>query len=398
MNHFLIFGSHPRLSLAELKAVRPDLSSPTLCGAAAVVEDGGWNATDLMNRLGGTVKLGDIVQETTITDLNEQLLAELIQRTPRSNRVLFGLTVYGGSTNLQHRFGKLALPLKRLLTAEGRSVRWITSDEGNTLSPAAVSKMRLTDEGYDIVLLVDGTRVFIGLTTHVQNAYAWSNRDYGRPTRDKENGMLPPKLARMMVNLACVPNGGTLLDPFCGSGTVLMEAALATYAAKLIGTDAEAKQIADARRNTDWLVQERILRTDDAARFSYAVSDIKNIATHVSPNSIDCVVTEGYLGPTLRGGETEDILTRTSERITKLWHDTLTVLHPILKNHGRVVGIWPSFKTDRGVGRVDLTANLNRLGYRLINPLDGWDESNNPLLYHRPGQFVMRRIVVLDKR
>ena len=35
----------------------------------------------------------------------------------------------------------------------------------------------------------------------MQDFEQWGARDYGRPSRDAVRGMLPPKLARMMVNL-----------------------------------------------------------------------------------------------------------------------------------------------------------------------------------------------------
>jgi hypothetical protein len=54
-------------------------------------------------------------------------------------------------------------------------------------------------------------------------------------------------------------------------------------------------------------------------------------------------------------------------------------------------------KTTNGTARVDLTSDLARLGYTLSNPLNGWDDSNDPLLYARPNQRVMRRIVLLTR-
>jgi len=52
---------------------------------------------------------------------------------------------------------------------------------------------------------------------------------------------LPPKLARCMVNLARVPPGGTLLDPFCGTGGVLIEAA--EMGIGILGADADPDMV-----------------------------------------------------------------------------------------------------------------------------------------------------------
>ena len=59
-----------------------------------------------------------------------------------------------------------------------------------------------------------------------------------KPYRDMRRGMLPPKLARSLVNLAIgakSPSDMTILDPFCGTGTVLMEAML--LGTHVVGTD-----------------------------------------------------------------------------------------------------------------------------------------------------------------
>lgn len=399
MRHFLVFGTHPRLSLAEFRALKSHLPAPAMTGSAIIVEDPEWDGTALMNRLGGTVKLGNVLHEMPTEELTAENLAEMIQTNPRGDRVVFGLTIYGGTPAFRKKEKALALGIKRALTSAGRSVRWVTGERDAPLSPAAVSKLRLTTEGYDIALLVHGQTVSIGLTADVQDADAWSLRDYGRPSRDDKNGMLPPKLARMMVNLAMIPDGGTLLDPFCGSGTVLMEAAFATNAAKLIGSDIEARQVASTEENLAWLFDKHLLRADDRERFSTFTSDVRNVGTHLHNTNIDRVVTEGTLGPPLTGHETKQTLEKNARDIENLWRDTLKALLPLLKKRGRIVGIWPSFKSSHGVARADLEQEIATNGdYALLNPLGDWDPSGDPLLYHRQGQHVMRRIVVLEKR
>ncbi|MFH1078322.1 MAG: methyltransferase domain-containing protein [Patescibacteria group bacterium] len=388
MDHFLVFGRHPRLSLAEFTAIRPDADVRALTGAGAVVRDGAWDGAVLMHRLGGSVKLGDVHLEVPHAGLDAGVIADLLLSRRRGDRIVFGFTVLGGTPKARKRLEKLALGVKRACSTQGASARWVTSDRGEPLSPAAVAKLKLTTDGYDVVLLAHGETVSIGLTTQVQDADAWSLRDYGRPIRDDENGMLPPKLARIMANLAEVPDGGTLCDPFCGSGTFLMEAALATRASRIIGSDIVERQVAAARENLDWCISKRILRPDDMGRLDFVVSDVRTLAQHLKRASIDRIVTEGTLGPPLSGHETLPTLMRTVDTLTSLWRDALAALLPLMRPSGRMVCVWPAFKTSHGMARVDLTDDPS---------LDGWHMADgDPLLYHRPGQHVMRRIVVLE--
>ena len=55
------------------------------------------------------------------------------------------------------------------------------------------------------------------------------------------------KLARCMVNLAHAKTGETVLDPFCGTGTTILEASL--IGCKAIGTDVQKRMIKGTRRN-----------------------------------------------------------------------------------------------------------------------------------------------------
>lgn len=397
MKHFLIFGTHPRLSLAEYRSIRPNLEAPILVGSAAVTDDAEWDGDFLMEKLGGTTKLGDILMEIPVADFTAERVFEAIEYRC-AEAIDFGFTTIGGSKAMQKRLAKLPLELKRILKSHDIKSRWVTSKEGTGLSPAAVAKLNLTHEGFDGVCIISKGIAYFGLTTNVQNADAWSERDYGRPARDDRAGMLPPKLARIMMNLARVDDDMTILDPFCGNGTVLMEAALVAHPKEMIGSDILDPQTASSEENLDWLVGREILREDDARRTKFFTADVKEIGEHLSKNSVDRIVTEGSLGPPLRGGESKQTIDRNEREISDLWISALSALAPIMKRGSLLVVIWPSFKTDGGIARVALDNEVENLGYSVINPLEGWDDSNGPLIYHRQGQHVARRIVVLRKK
>lgn len=395
MKYFLIFGTHPRLSLAEFRAIAPHVPSPILVGHATIVEDPQWDGSRLMDTLGGTVKLGEIVDEYPVGDVSAERLAEMIRISTNADSLDFGFTVFGGTERMQKDLRKMPIALKRALKEQGIRSRWVTSKEGVPLSPAAVAKLKLTEYGTDLVCIIASGTAYIGKTTHVQNADAWSERDYGRPLRDDEAGMLPPKLARIMVNLARVKDGETILDPFCGNGTVLMEGALITKAQHIIGSDIEERQSASSLKNLEWLVEHQILTADDAGRTEIFTADARHVSGHLDPTSVHAVISEGMMGPPLRGHEPQSAIQKNAKEISSLWIQTLDRLRPALANNARLVLVWPSFKTEGGIARVGLDEEVVRLGYRVVNPLGDWDESNGPLIYHRQGQRVARRIVVL---
>jgi len=59
-----------------------------------------------------------------------------------------------------------------------------------------------------------------------------------------------PKLARVLVNLSRVKEGDNILDPFCGSGAILVEAGLMDM--KIFGNDISKYMIHGCRKNLDF--------------------------------------------------------------------------------------------------------------------------------------------------
>jgi tRNA G10 N-methylase Trm11 len=88
-------------------------------------------------------------------------------------------------------------------------------------------------------------QVFLG--DHSDMPSAWKVMQYSAyedlPDHSSHNlypfeGKLRPKVARALINICLGPQKeGTVLDPFCGSGTVLLEAALMNYGA--VGCDVD---------------------------------------------------------------------------------------------------------------------------------------------------------------
>jgi tRNA G10 N-methylase Trm11 len=383
MKHFFVFGTHPELSLSEAKAVLGDFK-PILSGSAAILDIPDWDGAVLQNRLAGTIKLGDILFTVSSLQLTAIQLADFIEQNPRADRVLFGLTLHGGSPTKRKALKNLPIQLKRELQSRGKSVRWVTGDNGE-IAGAAISKMHLDTEGYDFNIFLHGDDASVGLTTHVQNIDAWSERDFGRPFRDAKTGMLPPKLARIMLNLGRPQQ--VLLDPFCGGGTVLMEAGMLFPDLKLVGSDIDAKQVAGAMRNNEWLVSRRFLHASDLERIRLIVSPVQKIDSHIQ-TPVDTIVTEGYLGKPLSGHETQHELDQNKRDVEAVWNESLPVLARLQPAGSRLVCIWPSMKSSHGSVMVDCRNQVERSGYQVAAEHQ----------YARPDQNIRRNIIILEKK
>lgn len=92
---------------------------------------------------------------------------------------------------------------------------------------------------------------------------------------------MPPKLARCMVNLARAKKGEMLLDPFCGTGSFLIEAGL--LGCQVVGFDAKRYMVKGCRRNLKHL---------SVAWEGLGVAD----AMHLPLSKADCIVTDPPYG------------------------------------------------------------------------------------------------------
>jgi tRNA (guanine10-N2)-dimethyltransferase len=129
---------------------------------------------------------------------------------------------------------------------------------------------------------------------------------------------LHPKIARAMVNLSQVKKQQTLLDPFCGTGGILLEAGL--LGAQIIGGDIEQKMIDGSQKNLEFY---------HLKKFQLYCADIGDISSYVP--SVDAIATDF---PYARATTTK------GEQLTQLYSRAFETIAQILKkNKYAVVGL-----------------------------------------------------------
>lgn len=105
---------------------------------------------------------------------------------------------------------------------------------------------------------------------------------------------LHPKYARALINLTGVRRGGTVLDPFCGTGGIVIEAA--ELGMKAIASDFDPEMVTGTRENMEYF---------DLALHDFDTLDIGDISERFS--EVDAVVCDPPYGrSTKTGGENID--------------------------------------------------------------------------------------------
>ena len=327
MQSLLVLGRQPALGLAELESLYGGEKLRPVGEQAVVIDvDPCLLAFD---RLGGSVKFCKLLTTLETTDW-QQIEAFLVKVSPAHSETMpegkmqLGLSVIGLDVHLKQLLAS-GLTLKKAIRKTGRNVRLIPN-KNPELNTAQVTHNNLTGPtGWELVLIRDGQRTIVAQTVKVQDIESYTRRDRERPKRDARVGMLPPKLAQIIINLAAgllpkdklasicdipavdkIPRpqlGQTVLDPFCGTGVVLQEALLMGY--DVYGTDLEPRMIDYTKANLAWL-QTAYGTSDTAYRFEAGDATVSKWAP-----PIDFVAAETYLGRPFTSPPTPEVLAQT---------------------------------------------------------------------------------------
>lgn len=389
MSYVALLGRQPELSLAELEQVFGRIA---LFGDMAATFDS--VETPDVQKLGGTIKLGHVVAEFKSMDwvsLSRKLVREYTDRLRNSDgKITLGLSVYGRdvpSRDIQ----RTGLMLKSGLKKHNVSLRLIPNDD-TALSTATShhNKLGLSANKLELIILYGDRSILVAESLGTQNITALAARDQARPKTDAFVGMLPPKLALMMINLSGITqskNDVTVLDPFCGTGVVLQEAMLLGHA--VYGTDLSEKMIRYSRDNLNWL-QEKMRISSEWRLHEGDAIEVK------WSQPISAVVTETYLGQPFSAPPAPDKLTQVRRTVDIIVTKFLENLHSQVKPGTPLCLAVPAWRDARGqFTHLPLVQKLSALGYE-------WQElesvDTKQLIYYREDQIVARQLLLLTRR
>ena len=342
MQYLFELGHQPHISIAELESVfsgqkiKHNIISKE--NKYIILEADKLDVEKLINQLGGTIKIGTAIKQTG-DDI--KTISSFLNKNNE------------GKIHFSVPDKKLGLSIKKELKSLGRSVRYVEAKNA-----ATILHNNLIEKQGDFTIV--NNKIFV--TIALQPFEEMSKRDYDRPGSDDFSGMLPPKLAKIMINLSGINPKQALLDPFCGSGTILTEA-LAMGHKNIFGSDVSEKAISDTEKNLEWLIQEYDL---DSLDYQLIESDAVKLNTELKSESIDAIISEPYMGKTLRGSETREQLEEQAHDLGKLYINSFKSLHKILKKNGMVIFIIPQFKHKDEWVRINCIEEIIKIGFELL--------------------------------
>lgn len=390
--HIAILGRQPAIGIAELEQIYGSSSVRWFSDVSALVDAPDFD----FDALGGSQKAGRVVAELTGDWRRVSMqIVKAYQEAWRTHegKITLGISAYGfrvTSRDIQ----KTGLVLKSKLKSQGVSLRLIPNAE-TALNTATShhNKLGLSDNHVELLVVrASNGNVIVAESVGAQNITAIAARDQARPKTDAFVGMLPPKLARMMVNMsgltgvADVESRPVVLDPFCGTGVVLQEASLLGF--DTIGTDISQKMVDYSRTNLDWLSEKHNLSN------SIDIS-LGDAMTHKWSRPINAVVCETYLGQPFSAPPSPAKLEEVVGNCNHIIGSFFSNLASQLDAGTPLCVAVPAWRDSAGrFTHLPLLSQLEKLGYAQTNLKNVRPEQ---LIYYRENQVVARQLLLLKK-
>lgn len=356
----------------------------------------------LLDRLGGSTKIIKVQEQKLATrDLPAHLSNLAAERfKDRQDKVRYAISVYNLTNSPEKILKTCLLKTKKKLKSAGLSSRFINNNFHNPPT-AQLAGERILQKGAEFCALEIDKKWLIGETVAIQNINKYSERDYERPDRDPKQGMLPPKLAQILINLSGAKAEHYIYDPFCGIGTVLMEGLL--MGLHVIGSDLNEANIQKTRNNLEWLATKYSSATPNG-KIRLFNKDATKVTKSELHEKISAIVTETFLGPPVSHIPSDSQIELNTAKVEHLIFGFLENIRPLLAPEVRLAMTVLCYKNGPHFVHMDhFFSQLSHLGYeqteilppKLLDQLNLPENAQFSLIYDRPDQTVAREIIVL---
>jgi len=369
MEYLFILGRNIDLSIAEITSffqrdrfnfkISKNISNSLIVEVENPLEKG------IIERFGGVISIGEVLcsgeKQNLLKELDKQILYQ-----GKSNKLNYVLFNFGGE-----HFEEITLYLKKRFKTEGlKATEKKLTGNVKLQSGGSVPSLasNLVQEQY--FLFEDK----FGKIIEKCDYNKLEERDMKKPVR-REELSISPRLAKILINLSQVKPGRTLLDPFCGIGTVLQEALLQDI--RVIGVDINPLAVENAKLNLEWLKLK-----DPHYKLMNADS------SKVDVYNIDAIATEPDLGELQKKVPSTE---KAKEILKKFEELMIKVLNNLKKEtSGRIVFTSPLIQ----VGNKKVGCNIQYIEDKTgLKVLEGF-----PVNEFRNDSIVGRAIIVMKKQ
>ncbi len=367
MKYLFIVGRNVELSIAEIKSFLEREKIPFRI--ISIVRNGMLIETErilrgMIDKLGGTVSIGEVLAEGDSKKITEILDTKSLYNV-KGNKLNYVVFDFHGKDSERISFYlKNRFRIEGLKATEKKPTGRINLQNGEEVSKVSSS---LINEQYFIF------EDYFGKIIEETDYEKIEKRDMEKPVRRSELS-ISPRLAKILINLSKVKQGETLLDCFCGVGTILQEALLQDI--KVIGIDKDRKAIDCSELNLKWF-------NFDKRNYKLINAD----SSLITIPKVDAIATEPQLGELQKRMPSEEKAKQIVNSFEKLM---ISVLRNLKKEvGGRIVFTAPLIQTEKKKISCNLSSVAFQAGLKIVRgfPIDEFRENS----------IVGRSIVVLER-
>jgi len=350
--YIFILGRDPELSRLELFSY---LNSRSIgykildsSDIALVLDASNFNPEIAISELGGTQKIAQVIK--SFNNLY----------TGTKNKVNYAISNYSDGKDINDR-------IKEYFKKEGiRATLKKSHHRQEFLTPSEAKDL------IEIIQYKEWTAKVVAVFDPKVHKFRDEKRPVMRPLHT-----ISIRLAKILINLSGIKPGQTLLDPFCGIGTILQEAMLMKV--NVIGVDKEKSCIFSSEKNLSWVKAYY----NSQSNYKLFNIDCRQLSKYIS--KVDCVATEPYMGPFFKSYPTEGEAKKVLQELLPLYTELIRELSKVTKN--KIVIVTPTLLAkSKQKFRLNLEPILNK--YQL--------KYEKPIPYKSPTSKILREIWVIN--
>jgi tRNA G10 N-methylase Trm11 len=303
----------------------------------------------------------------------------------------FSLSLYCPRGDPEAEYEELSEQLLLAIREAGhRKANLIRSRAGLELHSEKV----ISRSAMDFVVFPMGAEFQWGVTVYVPETEGFRERSTEKPF--VSSGIsLSSRLARLLVNTAGISEGQVLLDPFCGSGTILGEALL--KGADCVGIDRNHGRVEQTKKNLAWVLSQDRRSAQHTPSYSVIAGDATNLRKSLGDQMVDAIVSEPILIPKLSSAPTLEKARRLVKHASIIYSEALHEMSGVLRRGGRMVLVAPSLRTIDGKEVTFSFEGLKDVGLRPFQP-PGAPHYEYPLkVSHQSTRWIRRTVYALER-
>jgi len=361
------------------------------------------NSRDLIKKSGGLYKIGEIKCVLKDKEIRDEIIIKKKLDNYKfynwiSDKAKWCISTYADRNNdISELQTILEEYFKERIESDGvRNAKYIFQNKFKGFEQEIISdiilKKGIIINGFEILLVKMSENYFIGNTLEVIDNNEFIKRDLGRPVQDSRIS-ISPKMARILVNLTGLNSNGKILDPFCGIGTILQEAAI--LGLDIYGSDIDKNRVAESVRNMKWLSLNYNLMLKNISDKFFSI-DVCQLSSKFNIK-VDGIVTEPILLPPLKNYPEEDESKNMLLKSSLIYENAIREIAKVMKRGCRLILVVPQIITKN---KSKISLSLEEVF--LENSLRVYQPSMITLKYPliptpKRDQKILRCVYVLEK-